>query len=111
MDSPRLDRQITLQRFTSTQDSGSGEEVRVWSTLGPDYIFASKKDVSDGERVAAAEVSASITTRFQIRWDPAWSDLNPKDRLTSEGRIYDIEAVKEIGRREGLEISASARSD
>lgn len=105
----RLDRKITLQRFTYTTDPGSGEQVKVWSTLAT--VWASKRDVSDSERVASAEVSATITTRFQIRYDSAWVDLNPKDRLVSDGRTYEIAAVKEIGRREGLEISAAARAD
>jgi hypothetical protein len=39
------------------------------------------------------------------------ADLSPKDRLTFDGRVFNIIGVKEIGRREGLEISASARAD
>lgn len=104
-----FDRTVTLERFTSTQDEGSGEEIRTWAAVAT--VQASKRDVSDGERIASAEVASTITTRFQVRWDSAYSDLNPKDRLTCEGRIYNIEAVKEIGRRDGMEISASARSD
>lgn len=105
----QFDRTITLERATSTQDPGSGEEVPTWSTLAT--VQASKRDVSDSERVAAAEVSAQIATRFQVRWDSAYSDLSPKDRLIFEGRTYDIAAVKELGRREGLEISAAARAE
>jgi len=104
-----FDRTIILERFTSTQDAGSGEEVQTWSPLAT--VQASKRDVSDSERVAAAEVQASITTRFQIRWDGIVSDLNPKDRLVYDGKTYDIEAVKEVGRRVALEISAAARAD
>lgn len=104
-----LNRRITIERFTSTQDSGSGEEVRTWFTHAT--VWASKWDVSDGERIAAAEVQASITTRFVIRFSSQVSDVNPKDRIAFEGRSYAIEAVKEIGRREGIEISASARAD
>jgi len=105
----RLDRKITLERFTYTTDPGSGEQVKTWSTLAT--VWASKRDVSDSERVASAEVSAEIGTRFQIRWDSSWSDLNPKDRVVCDGRTYDIVGVKELGRREGLEISAIARAD
>jgi len=105
----RLDRKITLQRFAYATDHASGEQVKVWSTLSS--VWASKRDVSDSERVASAEVSAEIGTRFQIRWDSSWSSLNPKDRVVSAGLIYDIVGVKEIGRREGLEISAIARAD
>lgn len=104
-----FDRTITIERFTATQDEGSGEEVQTWSTLAT--VQASKKDVSDRERIAAAEVAADITTRFQIRWDSSVADVNPKDRLVYEGKTYDIVGVKELGRREGIEISANARAD
>lgn len=104
-----LDRRITLQRASTAQDHGTGEEVATWVPIAT--VWASKRDVSDGERLASAQVQASITTRFVIRWSLGVSDLNPKDRVMFEGRIYDIAAVKEIGRREGIEISASAHAD
>lgn len=108
MESARLDRKITLQRYTWTQDE-YGAPVQAWTDIAT--VWAAKRDVSDGERVAAAEVSASITTRFQIRFDSSWSSLNPKDRVVFDGRVYDIWGVKEIGRREGFEITAAARAD
>lgn len=104
-----LDRRITLQRFTYTTDAGSGEQVKVWADLATRW--ASKRDVSDSERVASAEVSAEIGTRFVIRWETALRDLNPKDRLVFEGRTYEIVSVKEVDRRVGIEISAIARAD
>ena len=104
-----LDRRITLQRFTAITDTASGEQVKVWSTLAARW--ASKRDVSDSERVASAEVSAEIGTRFVVRWSIAIEDLNPKDRLIFEDRTYEIVGVKELGRREGLEISAISRAD
>lgn len=109
MDSTKLDRKITLQRATRTQSSSSGETIETWGTLAT--VWASRRDVSDAERVAAAQVAATISTRFQIRWGSTWASLNPKDRLVSDGRVYDIVGVKEIGRRDGLEISALARAD
>lgn len=108
MEAGKLDRRVTLQRATFAQDD-TGQEVATWADLVT--VWASKRDVSDGERVAAAEVAASITTRFQIRWGSAWADLNPKDRVVCEGKTYDVSAVKELGRRAGLEITAAARSD
>lgn len=105
----KLDRRITLQRFTYTVAAGSGEQVKVWADIATRW--ASKKDVSDSERVASAEVSAEIGTRFVVRWDSLLRDLNPKDRLVFEGRTYEIVAVKEIDRRVGIEISAIARAD
>lgn len=108
MEAGKLDRRITLERYTTTYNEFN-EPVEAWTTLG--RVWASKRDVSDRERVAAAEVSAEISTRFQIRYSSTVADLSPKDRLTYEGRIYNISAVKEIGRREGLEISAAAEAD
>ena len=105
----RLDRKITLQRFTYSTDPGSGEQVKTWSTLAT--VWASKRDVSDSERVASAEVSAEIGTRWQIRWDSSWSDLSPLDRLLYEGRVHEIVGTKELGRREGIEISSIARAE
>lgn len=111
---PRLDRKIVLQRFTYTTDAGSGEQVQTWAVLGPaDGVFANRKDVSDSERRASAEVAAEVSTRFTIRYDSAWSDLGPLDRLTHEGRTFQIVGVKEVdqGRRQFLEISARARAE
>jgi len=107
----KLDRQIRLERFTSTQDPGSGETVETWHTLGPDSIAASRRRASARETLAAAEISAEVSDIFEVRWAAAWSDLGPLDRLVYEGRTYSIAEVDEIGRREGLRIAASARSE
>lgn len=109
MDSPRIDRKIRLERATTTQDAGSGEEVQTWGLLAE--VWASKKDVSDRERIASAEVAAEITTRFVVRWDSSYSDVNAKDRLVCEGVTYQISGTKELGRHEGIEISSARRND
>lgn len=107
----KFDRRIRLERATVTQDPGSGENVSVWATLGPEKIFASYTPVSDGEKVQAGEVGSTLMARFVIRYDSAWAYVNTKDRLVFEDRTFDIWGVKELGRREGIEITAAARSD
>ena len=104
----KLDRRITLERFIETTNLFN-EVIKDWQPLAT--VWASKEDIRDSERFQASQVSASITTRFQIRYSPSLSDLSPLDRLTYDGRLYEIVAVKEIGRKEGLEITASARAD
>jgi len=105
----KLDRQLQFQRFTATDD-GFGM-VETWANHGGP-IWAGKTDVSDGERYRASEVSASITTRFMVRWSSFTRDITPKDRLTCEGFAYDISGIKEgKGRRQWLEITAAARAD
>ncbi len=108
IEAPKLDRRIILQRFTSTVDAYN-EPVKTWATLATRW--ASYEPLSDGERFRAGETAADASARFVIRWSDAVSDLNPKDRLTFEGVTYQILRVKEVGRREGLEITTSARAD
>lgn len=103
-----LDRRLTLQQRVTTTDA-LNEDVESFTDFA--VVWASKHDVSDGERVAAAQVGAEITTRFQIRWLADWSSLNPKDRCECEGRAYEITGAKELGRRDGIEITAVARTD
>ena len=105
----KLDRRVQFQRFDVTDD-GFGQ-VETWADHGGP-IWASKTDISDGEKWRASEVAASITTRFVVRYSTFTRDLTPKDRLTFEGRVFDIAGIKEIGdRRRWLEITAAARVD
>lgn len=109
MSAGKLDRRVQFRRFTLVDD-GFGQ-TEVWADhCSPQW--ASKKDVSDGEKFRASEVSASITTRFVVRYSAFTADLTPKDRLTCEGLEYNISGIKEgKGRRQWLELTCSARTD
>lgn len=109
MESPKLDRRITLQRASSTQDAGSGESVTSWSDLAT--VWASRRRASARETLAAAEISGEVSDVFEIRYDSAWSDLDVRDRLIFEGRTYEITSVDEIQRRQGFRIGAVARAE
>jgi len=103
-----LDRRVTLERFTTTVDAFN-EPVKAWGVLAA--RAASYHPLSDGERFRAGETAATASARFVIRYSAAVADLNPRDRLIFEGVTFQIVRVKEIGRREGLEITADARAD
>jgi SPP1 family predicted phage head-tail adaptor len=103
-----MDRRVTLQRFTATRDEYN-EPVQTWTQLATRW--ASYEPLSDGERFRASETAANASARFVIRWSTAVADLNPKDRLVFDGTIFDIIHVKDMGRREGIEITAAARAD
>jgi len=109
MTAGRLDRLIQFQRFTEDDDGFSVTEL--WADHGG-RIRASKSDVSDTERFRAAEVSASITSRFTVRWSSFTADISPKDRLICEGETYEIVGKKEgRGRRQWFELTCAARTD
>lgn len=103
-----LDRRIQFRRFTMTDDGFT--TVEAWADHGSP-VWASRRDVSDRERMAAMEVAAMITTRFHVRYSSFTAGITPKDRLTCEGVEYDITGIKQMGRRDGFEITASARAD
>jgi len=108
MDAGRLDRRVTLKRATSTMNGFNDPEL-TWSTLAT--VWASVVPVSDAERMRAGETLAAKQSRFTIRYSSTVADLDPKDRLTFDGRDYDLNGVKELGRREYLEITATARAE
>lgn len=108
-DAGSLDRRVHFRRATLSDD-GFTAGAETWADHGS-AVWASKKDVSDGERWRAGEVGAQITTRFVVRSSTFTRALTPKDRLTCEGQEFDISGIKEIGRLHWLEITASARVD
>lgn len=103
-----LDRRIRIERATTTKN-GFNEDVQSWEELAT--VWAAKQEVPDGEKWRAGEVAASITTRFRVRWSTVISTVDERDRIIFEGRLFDITRLKEIGRRVGREITASARSE
>lgn len=108
MEAGKLDRRISIERASTYQDE-TGQEVARWAPVAT--VWASWRRASARETLAAAEVSAEVTDVFEIRWSNLVAELDPKDRVIYDGRTYDIAAVTEIGRREGLRIAAAARAD
>lgn len=104
----KLDRRLRIDRYSVTRDA-LNNPVEGWAPFIT--VATSKLDVSDRERFAAKQLGADITTRFEIRYSVSAATVNAKDRIVFEGRTFDIFGVKEIGRREGFEISATARAD
>lgn len=106
----RLDHRITIQRPTEARDSTTNEVLLTFA----DYItiWAKRQDASAGESYKAAEVAASISVRFTVRYSPETATITPKDRVMLEdGLTYDITAVRETARNQWLEIDATSRAD
>lgn len=104
MQAGRLDRRIELRHVSKSLDTASGQTVESWPTAYA-TVWASKRDVRAREYFSAQQVNAEITTVFQIRYR---SDVVATDRILCDGLSYNIHSIAEIGRREGLEIMATA---
>ena len=110
--SEALDRLITIARATTTQDE-FGTPIPTWTTLAAN-IPAGKSYRSAKEGMTSNEVQAMRVLRFLIRWSDAVADVGPLDRIeypVDSGTYYDISEANEVGRREGIELFAQARSE
>jgi len=107
MSGARLDRKIIVQQFTAIKNALGGED-KTWS----EYVqaWASVTPATDGERWRADAIGATITDRFVIKWSATASKISVKHRINYAGKFYDINGVKELGRRHRLEITATAVS-
>ena len=97
-----LDRQITIEALATVQD-GFGDPVESWTALAT--VWAQMLPLRGTERFQAQQFDAELTTRFRIRYRDDVSELM---RIVFDGDSYEIEAVIEVGRREGLELRARA---
>jgi len=100
----RLDRRVQFLRAELVND---GYQTRP----GPydphgHKVWASKTPVSDAEKFRADSVMRDMTDRFVVRYSSLTAGLQTSDRLVCDGVTYGIAGVKEIGRREGFEITA-----
>lgn len=102
----RLDRRLTLYRPVegddgfATVDDGPGAVATV---------AASRRDVKAGEGFQASGVEAETWVVFEIRWSRTVAPIDTTWTVCCEGRFYNVTGVRELGRREGLEISAAER--
>ena len=105
MNAGRMDRRVQFLR-AGIIDDGLQERLGPHVPYGSP-VWASKTPISDGERVRADTVAQDRTDRFVVRYSALTASITGKDRLVCEGVTYGIAGRKEIGRREGIEITAS----
>lgn len=99
------DRYITIQSLTE----GIAESrlpTETWNDLG--QVWAKKEDLGGRERVVANQVSAPYDTKWQIPYfaamDPELVDVRKSRRLVVMGRVHDIVAAEEVGRKAAITV-------
>lgn len=102
-----LDHRLQFLRGAASDDGMSAAVLSFANHGAP--VWGSRRDVSDGERWQAGAMQAQVTARFVVRWSAFAAAITPKDRVRCEGDTYEIAGIKVIGRREFVEITASAR--
>ena len=98
-----LDRSAVLKHQVLTKNTTTGEDEVSYSAYAT--VWAGKRDLRGREFFSAQQVNADITTTWQIRYR---TDVVPSDQIVVDDVAYNISSIAEIGRREGLEIQATA---
>lgn len=113
MRSGELDRTIVIQAKTSTPDS-YGQPIETWAKIHPTDSISAGVTPANGlsygnsENFNFDQRVGYMTNVFRIRYLEGVTDLN---RILYNSRVFDIIQVNEVGRREGLLITASARAE
>lgn len=98
----RLNRRITIQNYTTTQDA-NGNIVQTWTTFAT--VWAAVEPASGREFFEAQQIATETTVKFVIRHRSGITeDMRIKDE---DGNLFDIQSVLHIkyGNRQ-IEIMA-----
>jgi SPP1 family predicted phage head-tail adaptor len=99
----KMDRWITIQSEVNTQ-TADGSYTKTWTTFK--QVWSTKVDKSGNEGLEQARDTATTSTIFKIRYI---STLTQKHRISYNGTTYDIAVIKELGRREGQELTCVSK--
>ena len=100
-----MDRLVTLYKRTVASLSDYGEETVTWATA---QVWGERVELRGEERWTAQQVVGTRACKYRIRYR---TDLAVDDRLVDGDDTYDIHAIVELGRKEGLELACTARDD
>lgn len=103
-----LDRRVQFKRGARADNGLARAET--FSALGSP-VWANRRDMTDKEKETAGQTIASKASRFVVRWSAFAAGVAVTDRLACEGLEFGIDGIRELGRREWIEITASARVD
>lgn len=98
----KLDRRITIERKTETE-TPSGDVVKAWTpivSVWAEIIQQTATEFFTG--YGEAETGSVI---FRIRFV---AHITTADRVTYNGNAYNLKEIKELGRRDALELRGEA---
>lgn len=96
-----LDRRITIQSLEVARDAVGGQ-VETWTTVVAD-LPAQRMYIRGTELFAAQQLHKEEVRKYRIRYR---SNISTTNRIIDGSDTLDILYVAELGRREGLEITA-----
>ena len=106
----KMDRRIVIERATLTTNT-YGERAESWGTLATVWAEISYKYGSGTESIQSDQILTKQPVSFIIRYSATTNGVNPTDRVSYGGDLYQIEAIQEIGRAEGLRVVTTLRGE
>lgn len=100
-----FDRRVTIQSASISLD-GAGQPVQTWSDVVT--VWMRIKPVKGSERFVAHQVVGKSVVTFEARYR---TGVTVQHRLLYDGKAWDIQDVRQVGRKKGLEIDATARAE
>ena len=98
---------VTVERRTVTTDAHGGEQ-ETWSVRG--VRWASVRYGTGQERRQAAQESASVPATFRFRNDSMTRTIEPRDRLSFAGGLWDIASAVPF-ERDAIDVTATRSID
>lgn len=100
IDAGQLDRLVQVLKRVPGQENGWEQ---VFTYVPSCNLWAALKHDSEDEQHAAGQTYSVRVVTFTTRYS---SRVTERDRLSCEGITYEVLGIRELGRREGLEIKA-----
>ena len=100
-----FDRELALQRPVAVAQDGFGAPAPA-DFEDVETVWGAQKPGTGTEAVQAQQLTAQQVVTWQIRYR---ADLDTTWQFTCEGRTYQLTAVQEIGRRQGLTLTTYCR--
>lgn len=97
-----MDRALVLQTRVFSQDE-TGGKVETW--INTASIWAQVINMRSGEKIAAGAERTHAMVQFRIRWRAITEGDN---RITYQGRDWNITAIDEEGRRDRLILTCES---
>lgn len=98
-----LDRRVIIQTYAITGVDPFNNPIGEWQDVAT--VWAQVLQQGGSEFLRAEEVTAERRVVFRIRWLEGVSALQ---RVIHDGTEHNITEVRELGRRDGLELHTTA---
>jgi len=93
----RLRHRLTVERATETQDA-VGSVTKGWGSVATPY--GDIKPLRGQERFIAQQTAAEVSHRILMRHDSDTSGITARDRVTLDGRVFELLAVLNVDERD-----------